>query len=122
MKRSTPTVYAFMDESGDPGSRNRKGASSHFILVLVETIEPEKLRTELKQLRVALYLPTAFEFRYHDTRSVERRAAFFVLLRSLDLGIRAAIVEKNRLPEVAERWREQEFYEYALGEIIKHSS
>lgn len=111
-----------MDESGDAGGNIRKGASSHFVLAMVETIEPEHLREELRRLRTALGLPAAFEFRYHDTRKISIRAAFFVLLRSLDLRVRAAIVHKSKLPEEARRWGEQEMYEYAVGELVKHSS
>ncbi|MBM3127243.1 MAG: DUF3800 domain-containing protein [Chloroflexi bacterium] len=122
MTRARSTVYAFLDESGDAGGNLRKGASPHFVLAMVETTDPENLRAELRRLRAALNLPAAFEFRYHDTRKVAVRAAFFVLLRSLDLRIRAAIVNKARLPHEAEAWGEQEMYEYAVGEMVKHSS
>src|SRR5713226_5863986 len=101
--RSRPTVYAFMDESGDAGGNLHKGASPHFVLAMVETTQPENLRDELKRLRAALHLPAAFEFRYHDTRNASVRAAFFVLLRSLDVRLRAAAVDKARLPEEAQR-------------------
>ncbi len=111
-----------MDESGDAGSNVRKGASAHFVLAMVETTDPTRLRQELRRLRAALNLPATFEFRYHDTRKAALRAAFFVLLRSLDLRIRAAIVDKRRLPEEAQRWGEQEMYAYAVGELVKHSS
>ncbi len=95
MAKRAPTVYAFMDESGDPGRDVRRGASRHFILTLVETIEPDRLRDELQRLRLALNLHEQFEFHYHNTRSVERRAAFFVLLRALNLKVRAAIIDKR---------------------------
>ena len=36
--------------------------------------------------------------------------------------IRAAVVDKVRLPEEARRWGEQKMYEYAVGELVKHSS
>lgn len=110
-----------MDESGDPGGDVRRGASPHFVLVLVETTQPDVLRDELQQLRKALNLSALFEFRYHDTRSASRRAAFFVLMRSLDVHVRAAIVDKTQLPDQVRTWGEAEMYEYALGEIVKHS-
>lgn len=110
-----------MDESGDTGCNLRKGASSHFILVLVETTKPELLREELQRLRVALNLSRTFEFRYHDTRMAWARAAFFARFRSLDLRVRAAVVDKARLDEKAQRWTELEMYEYALGALVKHS-
>lgn len=116
-----PTVYAFMDESGDPGGDIGRGASRHFILVLLETTQPELLQSELAQLRSALNVPMDFEFHFHNTRSTSRRAAFFILLRSLDVRVRAVIVEKGKLPPEGIKWAEQEMYEYALGEIIKNS-
>ncbi len=122
MRQRTPTVYAFMDESGDAGGNIHRGASPHFVLALVETTQPDLLRDELLRLRTALNLPATFEFRYHDTRMHWARAAFFVLLRSLDLQVRAAVVDKVRLPEEALKWGKQEMYEYALGELVSHSS
>ncbi len=116
------TVYAFLDESGDAGGNVRRGASAHFVLAMVETTAPENLRAELRRLRVALQLPATFEFRYHDTRKVAHRAAFFILLRSLDVRVRAAVVDKTRLPAESQNWGEQEMYEYAVGEMVKHSS
>ncbi len=112
-----PTVYAFMDESGDAGGNVRKGASSHFVLAMVETTDPDNLRAELRQLRVALQLPATFEFRYHDTRKVAHRAAFFVLLRSLDVRVRAAVVDKTRLPEDF-NYDDQRLYSFVLGELV----
>lgn len=117
-----PTVYAFLDESGEAGTNLWRGASPYFIVVMVETTEPEKLRAELRHLRHGLSLPATFEFRYHNTRKTAVRIAFFTLLRSLDIRIRVAIVDKARLSREAEHWGEQEMYEYALGEMVKHSS
>ncbi|MBI5304810.1 MAG: DUF3800 domain-containing protein [Chloroflexi bacterium] len=122
MTKARSTVYAFMDESGDAGGNVRKGASPHFVLAMVETTVPDQLREELHRLRGALGLPATFEFRYHDTRKVAVRAAFFVLLHSLDVRIRAAVVDKAQLPAEAQNWGEQEMYEYAIGEMVKHSS
>ncbi len=111
-----------MDESGDAGANVRKGASAHFILVLVETTEPERLRESLQQLRTKLNLAQDFEFRYHDTKMPWARAGFFALLRSLDLRVRAAVLDKTRLPKEAARWRKLQMYEYVLGELVKRST
>lgn len=43
--KSRPTVYAFMDESGDAGGNIHRGASPYFVVVFVETTEPEAVRT-----------------------------------------------------------------------------
>ncbi|TAH48191.1 MAG: DUF3800 domain-containing protein [Chloroflexota bacterium] len=117
MSKRAPTVYAFMDESGDPGRDIRRGASRHFVLVLVETTEPDTLRDELERLRLALNLHEQFEFHYHSTRSVERRAAFFVLLRALNLKVRAAIIDKNHLPQSFSAF-DTELYAFAVGELV----
>jgi len=116
-----PTVYAFMDESGDAGGNVRKGASSHFVLAMVETTAPENLRVELCRLRVALNLPATFEFRYHDTRKVAVRAAFFVLLRSLDVRVRAAVVDKTRLPADFS-FKRQGIYSFVVGQLVMRAS
>lgn len=117
MLKPRSTVYAFLDESGDAGNNVRKGASLHFVLAMVETTEPERLHEELDRLRAALNLPATFEFRYHDARKVSVRAAFFVLLRSLDLRVRAAVVDKARLPEDF-GYKGQGLYSFAVGELV----
>lgn len=121
MSKRAPTVYAFMDESGDPGRDVRRRASRYFVLVLVETTEPDTLRDELQRLRVALNLHEQFEFHYHSTRSVERRAAFFVLLRALNLKVRAAIIDKRQLPQSFAAF-DTELYAFALGELVARAS
>ncbi len=121
MARRAPTVYAFMDESGDAGSNVRKGASPHFVLVLVETTEPDQLRDALEQLRVRLNLPREFEFHYSETHMPWARAGFFALLSSLEMRVRAAVLDKSKLPKEAARWRKLEMYEYVLSELVKRS-
>jgi hypothetical protein len=121
MGKPRPTVYVFMDESGDAGGNVRKGASSHFVLAMVETTAPENLREELRRLRAALHLPATFEFRYHDTRKVVLRAAFFVLLRSLDLRVRAAVVDKTRLPDDFD-FTQQWLYSFVVGNLVMRAS
>jgi hypothetical protein len=121
MKKPSPTVYAFMDESGDAGSSVRKGASPHFVLVLVETTDPEQLHIALDNLREKLNLARHFEFHYHKTQMSWARAGFFALLRSLDVRVRAAVLDKTKLT-TAERWRKQQMYEYILSELVKRSA
>lgn len=113
----TPTVYAFLDESGDTGTNLRRGASPYFVVVMVETTEPEKLRAQLQHLRHVLNLPATFEFRYHDTRKVAVRVAFFTLLRTLDIRIRAAVVDKARLPQDFD-YKRPGLYAFVVGELV----
>ena len=122
MPTRTLTVYAFMDESGDAGMNLRKGASPYFVVVFVETTEPEILREQLRDLRAEFNLPRTFEFRYHDTRMTWAREAFFTLFRSLDVRVRAAVVDKAQLSEEAQMWSEREMYQYAIGAMVSHSS
>ncbi len=118
MRRRTPTVYAFMDESGDPGSNLRKGASSFFIVVFVETTQPDMLRENLQDLRVEFNLPRTFEFRYHDTRMTWAREAFFTLLRSMDVRVRAAVVDKARLPLEFNHYGRIAMNQFVVGELV----
>ena len=45
------------------------------------------------------------------------RAAFFVLLRSLDLRVRAAVVDKTQLAEDFD-YKDRGIYSFALGELV----
>lgn len=110
-----------MDESGDAGTNVARGASPHFILVPIETTKPDELRDALHQLRSKLNLSSQFEFHYYKTQMNWARAGFFAMLRSLDLRVRAAVLDKSRLPDEAQHWRKLQMYEYVLGEIVKRS-
>lgn len=110
-----------MDESGDAGLNVRKGASPHFVMVLVETTAPEVLRESLQDLRTKLNLSKDFEFHYHATQMPWVRAGFFSLLRALDVRVRAAVLDKTKLQKEAARWRKPEVYEYVLSELVKRA-
>ncbi len=110
-----------MDESGDAGGNIRRGASPYFVVVFVETTEPETLREHLRDLRAEFDLPQAFESHYHDTRMPWAREAFFTLFRSLDVRVRAAVVDKARLPEDFEYGRDA-MYQFVIGEMVIRAS
>ena len=69
-----------------------------------------------------LNLPKHFEFHYRKTQMPWVRAGFFALLRSLDIRVRAAVLDKMRLSKETRKWHKQQMYEYVLSEIVKHSN
>jgi hypothetical protein len=121
MSKHGPTVYVFMDESGDTGGKLDKGASPYFIVVWVETTNPEALREAIRNLRTALSLPKTFEFRYHDTHAPRVRIAFFKLLRSLNMRVRAALVDKTRLPKDFKHYGRDALYPFVVGALVLHA-
>ncbi len=121
MSKRAPTVYAFMDESGDPGGALEFGASPHFIVVMLETTEPEFVRDELKKLRFKLNLPQAFEFWYHDTQMPWARAESFKLFRSLDVRVRAALIDKTQLGKDFV-FGQHALYKLAVGGLVLRAS
>ena len=89
------TQYHHLDESGDPGSIDTAGASSHYVLAMVQMAEHAPI-PELAAVRRALYLPPLFEFKYYTTTPTQKRV-FFDALQALPFRVRCVALDKSRL-------------------------
>jgi len=86
------TQYHFLDESGDPGQHSR----NYFALALVQLAAHQPI-AEIENARHALNLASAFEFKYHKA-TIAQREVFFRSIQSLPFRIRAAVIDKSRVP------------------------
>jgi len=89
------TQYFFVDESGDAGLEGQTSSSSHFVISMVQLPERSSL-TPLVSLRKALHVPPNFEFKYHQSKPLQR-GRFFREVLVVDFRIRAATVDKTQL-------------------------
>jgi len=87
--------YFFVDESGDAGLEGQASSSSHFVVAMVQLPERAPLRP-LADLRKALYVPPNFEFKYHQSKPLQKDR-FFKEVLAVDFRIRAVTVDKARL-------------------------
>jgi hypothetical protein len=87
--------YFFVDESGDAGLEGQASSSSHFVVAMVQLPERAPLKP-LADLRKALYVSPNFEFKYHQSKPLQKER-FFKEVMAVDFRIRAVTVDKARL-------------------------
>ena len=87
--------YFFVDESGDAGLEGQASSSSHFVVSMVQLPERALLKP-LVELRKALHVPPNFEFKYHQSKPLQKDR-FFREVLAVDFRVRAVIVDKARL-------------------------
>ncbi|MBI5825599.1 MAG: DUF3800 domain-containing protein [Chloroflexi bacterium] len=87
--------YFFVDESGDAGLEGQASSSSHFVVAMVQLPERAPLKP-LVELRKALYVPPNFEFKYHQSKPLQKDR-FFKEVLAVDFRIRAVTADKARL-------------------------
>ena len=90
------TQYHHLDESGDPGSIDTAGASSQYVLAMLQMAEHAPI-PELAAVRRALYLPPLFEFKYYTTTPTQKRVLFDAF-QALPFRVRCAALDKSKLP------------------------
>lgn len=87
--------YFFVDESGDAGLEGQASSSSHFVISMIQLPERTVLKP-LVELRKALHVPPTFEFKYHQSKPLQKDR-FFREVLAVDFRVRAVIVDKARL-------------------------
>jgi len=90
------TQYHNFDESGDPGKVSSAGASSHYVLAMVQMIEHAPM-PELAVVRQTLHLSPRFEFKYYKTTPVQKRV-FFEALQTVQFRVRSLALDKTGMP------------------------
>ena len=107
------------DESGDVSFRFDRGATSHFVVAIIGTQQPDALRQALVDLRRQHSLPAHYEFSFHGTTSYRLRAALFETAAQLDFRTWAVVAEKARLPRRFQAMAGRSFYVYFVTETIR---
>jgi len=87
--------YFFVDESGDAGLEGQASSSSHFVMAMVQLPERARLKP-LVELRNALHVSPNFEFKFHQSKPLQRGRFFRDILKS-SFRVRAAVVDKSRI-------------------------
>jgi len=106
------------DEAGDASFAFDKGASTHFVLALVATAQPDALRQALVDIRKSRGLPADYEFKYHKLSSAALRQAAFGALQAMDFAVWALTVDKTELPAYWRALDAHSFYALLAAELI----
>ena len=107
------------DEAGDVSFKFDKGASRHFVVAIIATACPHKLRAGLQILRNKYNLPQGYEFSFHKTTATRLRIALFNTLQGLDYRIWAVVTDKTELPDAFRVMHPRDFYVYFVTEAIR---
>ena len=90
-------MLVFLDDSGDPGFKVKKGSSPCFVIALVifdDHLEAEACAVEIKRLRRELRLSDHFEFKF--SKCCDRfRKAFLARVAESAFGVRAIVMRKE---------------------------
>lgn len=106
------------DEAGDASFAFDKGASTHFVLVLIATEQPDLLRQALAQVRARRGLPATHEFKYHKLSSIALRHAAFETLQAMDFTAWVLIADKTALPAYWRALDAHSLYALLAAELI----
>lgn len=138
-RKSTPIIYFFVDESGDPTFYDRKGnlivgregCSKILILGFIKTEKPKVLRQKIEVLRKKLiydpYLSgipsirkTAIAFHAKDD-CLEVRQAVFKLLPGLDFKAEVFVARKTeKIFKQKYRSKEDLFYDDLISKLFEN--
>lgn len=106
------------DEAGDVSFTFASGASRYFVVAMVATENPDRMRQQLAELRQNSGLPAQYEFSFHRLSSRPLRARVFHALAESDFEAWAIIVDKTSLPDVFRLMPRLSFYLYFVSELI----
>jgi hypothetical protein len=114
------TFYQFAgDEAGDVSFRFERGATRHFVVALIGTREPNRLRQALDAVRSQCYLPAGFEFKFRRLGNRRLRERLWDALKPLDFHAWAVVAHKQQLPDTIRIMPPRTFYVYFVSEAIR---
>ncbi|PKO23949.1 MAG: hypothetical protein CVU38_01355 [Chloroflexi bacterium HGW-Chloroflexi-1] len=106
------------DEAGDASFSFDEGASTHFVLALIATAQPDVLRGAMALLREQRGLPADYEFKYHKLSSAGLRRAVIERLQAMDFAVYALTVDKTTLPVYLRALDAHSLYALLAAELI----
>lgn len=116
-------MLVFIDDSGDPGFKFKKGSSRIFVIALVifkDHLEAEKTSLAIKELRRELKVSDVFEFKFNKT-SKKFKNSFFKTVKVFDFKIRAIVVKKEVIFSPRLKKEKESFYNYIIMQVLKNS-
>lgn len=116
-------MLVFLDDSGDPGFKVKKGSSPCFVIALVifdDHLEAESCAVEIKKLRRELGLSDHFEFKFSKCCD-QFRNDFLTRVTQYQFRIRAIVMRKEAIYSPELRHSKESFYNYSIRMVLQHS-
>jgi Protein of unknown function (DUF3800) len=112
-------MLVFIDESGDPGFKLKKGSTPVFIAALVAFRDPKQARcTQAAIEAAAARLHIRPKFKFSKCRN-EVRDAFFEAVRPFNFCVRAIVVQKQVIYSAHLRSKKEAFYSFFVKSLLK---
>jgi Protein of unknown function (DUF3800) len=113
-------MLVFIDESGDPGFKVRRGSTPDFTAALVAFQDVEQARLTQKAIETTAARLRVFpEFKFSKCRP-EVRDAFFAAVLPYDFCVRAIVVRKEKLYSPHLRTNKESFYSFFVKSMLKY--
>lgn len=116
-------MLVFLDDSGDPGFKIKKGSSPCFVIALVifdDNLEAEICAVEIKKLRRELGMSDRFEFRFSKCCDKFRRI-FLERVCKFQFRVRAIVMRKDSIYSEKLRGSKESFYNFSIRMVLEHS-
>jgi hypothetical protein len=111
-------MLVFMDESGDPGFKLKKGSSAVFVAALVDFHDHRQARAAQAAIETAaVRLRIRPEFKFNKCRD-EIRDAFFETVRPFAFCVRAIVVKKELIYSTLLRSETEAFYSFFVKTML----
>jgi hypothetical protein len=107
------------EEAGDVSFAFSKGASRYFVVAVIATSQPDKLRQLLADVRSISHLPANYDFHFHELTSPVLRRRVFRTIAQADFESWAVIADKTSLPDSFRVMHGWDFYLYFVTEVIQ---
>lgn len=107
------------DESGDASFAFKKGASRYFVIAMIATEYPDKLRSRIQEIKKELSFPETYEFKFHKLTGKKKSNDIFYLISREEFFAWALIVDKSSLNDSFMLIPAREFYIYFITELIR---
>ena len=117
-------MIIFIDESGDPGFKTRRGSTSHFVIALIifdEELDAEETALKIKKLRKKLGKSDRFEFKFNKCNR-KLREDFLNEIKRCSFRIRAIVLSKEKIYNQHLRTNKESFYSFALRQVLEHNN
>lgn len=116
-------VYAFVDDSGDPGMKLSSGSTRYLVLaacIFRETAHVDAAAAAIRRCRVELGRGERWEFKHAKT-SDDMKDAFFQATKTLSYDVRAVIIDKQRLHSEPLMTRPGYLQNFAIMQLFTHT-
>jgi len=113
----------FIDDSGDPGFKVDKGATSHFVIACVifeDSLVAEETAVAIKKYRRNLGFSDRTEFKFTRSRNVIKKG-FLKVVSKFNFKIRAIVVDKSVINSEELQTSHDSFYNYFTKQLLFHS-